>query len=73
VYLTLPLHQQNRKKDSLPDRVTHPSRVGIGNIGESEGSTLDDCRLAATFERSEEGVWKGRSEKIGEVARVERR
>lgn len=53
-----------KKKDSLPDRFTHPSRVGIGNIGESEGSTLDDCRSASTiFERSE---------KIEEVARVER-
>jgi hypothetical protein len=53
-----------KRPNSLPDRFTHPSRVGIGNIGESEGSTLDDCSLAATFERSEKGVWRGRSEKI---------
>jgi len=35
------------KEHSLPDRFTHPSRVGIGDIGESERSSLDDWLLAA--------------------------
>jgi len=43
-----------KNRDSLPDGITHPSRVGIGDIGKSEGSTLHDYGLARALRAKRE-------------------